>query len=102
MNAELKELYEEMIAHLQKGRLLIPAKEDKQMPLLKQKDGRTFLPVFTDAQEFGRFIHMSKGEKFLPVVVEAGKLPGMIQNGISGIVLNPFGVNVPITMTTKK
>ncbi len=99
---ELKELYEEMIAHLRKGRYIVAAKEDKQIPLLKQKDGKVFLPIFSDIQEYVRFLQLKKDEKFQAVVVEADKLPEMVRTGSTGVVLNPMGVNVPITMTVKK
>lgn len=102
MTEELKALYEEMMAHFQEGTFLLAVKEDKQIPLLKQKDNKVFLPVFTDVQEFIRFAQTKKGEKLQPIVVESVKLPGFVKEGITGIVLNPFGVNVPIQMTLKK
>ena len=102
MTQELKELYEEMIAHLQKGRFILPVKEDKQLILLKQKDDRIFVPIFTDIQEFTRFLQTRKGEVIQPMVVQADKLPGFVKDSIAGVVLNPFGVNVPIAMTMKK
>lgn len=102
MTEEMKALYEEMVAHLQEGVFLLAAKEDKQIPLLKQKDNKVFLPVFTDVQEFVRFAQTKKEEKLQPIAVESAKLPGFIKEGMTGIVLNPFGVNVPIQMTFKK
>lgn len=102
MTDEMKELYEEMMAHFQKGRFILAAKEDNQLPLLKQKDEKVFLPVFTDIQEFGRFAQARKEDKIKAIAVEASKLPGLVTKGISGIVLNPFGVNVPIQMKLKK
>lgn len=102
MTEELHALYEEMIAHFQKGRFLLAAKPDKQIPLLKQKDEKVFLPVFTDLQEFVRFSQTKKGEKLTAFVVESAKLSSYVKDGISGVVLNPFGVNVPIQMMVKK
>lgn len=102
MTEELKALYEEMMAHLQEGVYLLAVKEDKQIPLLKQKDDKVFLPVFTDVQEFVRFAQSKKDEKLQPMVVESAKIPGFVKDGITGIVLNPLGVNVPIQMTLKK
>lgn len=102
LTGELKELYEEMIAHFQKGRFIVPAKEDKQIPLLKQKDGKVFVPVFSDIHEYAKFLQIKKGEKLQAIVVGADKLPGFMNNGVAGVVLNPFGVNVPIQMTLKK
>ena len=102
MTEELKELYEEMMIHFREGKFLLASKEDKQIPLLKQKDEKVFLPVFTDLHEFIRFAQTKRGEKLQAIVVESAKLPGFIKDGITGIVLNPFGVNVPIQMTLKK
>ena len=102
MTEEIKSLYEEMMAHFQKGRFILAMKADKQLPLLKQKDEKVFLPVFTDLQEFVRFAQTKKEEKLQAIVVESAKLPGFINEGIAGVVLNPFGVNVPIQMTLKK
>lgn len=102
MTDELKALYEEMMIHFQEGKYLLAMKADKQIPLLKQKDEKVFVPVFTDLHEFVRFAQTKKEEKLQAVVVESAKLPGFIKEGVTGIVLNPFGVNVPIQMTLKK
>ena len=53
---DLKELYEEMINHFQKGRFIIVGREtDNGMPLLKEKNGDVLLPVFTDTYEYQKF-----------------------------------------------
>ena len=75
MTEELKAFYEEMMIHFREGIFLLAAKEDKQIPLLKQKDDKVFLPVFTDVQEFIRFAQTKKGEKLQPIVVESARLP---------------------------
>ena len=55
MTEELKELQEELLAHYGKGTFLIPVEENGQIPILKQKDGSLYQPVFTDVLEFQKF-----------------------------------------------
>ena len=45
---QIKELQEELLAHYQKGTFLISVQEDGQIPVLKQKDGSMYQPIFTD------------------------------------------------------
>ena len=76
MTEKLQELNDEMLAHF---------------PVLKQKDGKTYQPVFTDIPEFRKF---DKEKKFKASVVEASKIPDIILNGVSGVAVNPLGVNI--------
>ena len=89
----LEELQEEMLAHYRKGTFLMVVQEDGQIPLLKQKDGRVYQPVFTDMLEVQRF---SRGQKIKTAVVTAGQIPGMLAENTKGVVINPFGVNVQL------
>ena len=50
-----------------------------------------YQPVFTDIAEFRKF---DKEKKFRVSVVEAAKLPDIILEGVSGVAVNPLGVNV--------
>ena len=52
---ELKELQEELLAHYTEGTFILAIQEDGQVPVLKQKDGSVYQPVFTDAVEFRKF-----------------------------------------------
>ena len=90
---ELKELQEELLAHYKKGTFLVVVQEDGQVPMLKQKDGTVYQPIFTDMLEVQRF---SRGQKIKTAVVTAGQIPGMLAENTKGVVINPFGVNVQL------
>ena len=91
MTEKLQELNDEMLAHFQKGRYIVAMHEKEGIPVLKQKDGKTYQPVFTDIPEFRKF---DKEKKFKASVVEASKIPDIILNGVSGVAVNPLGVNI--------
>lgn len=95
MTEELAELYEEMQAHLMKGRYIVPAEEGKGIPMLKNPDGKSYLPIFTDAHEFRKF---NKEGKLKGGVVEAEKISAFMASEATGITINPFGVNVILDM----
>lgn len=95
MTEEMKELYEEMMAHLGRGRFIFAVRKDKGIPALKGKDGELYQPLFTDIQEFGKF---NRQNQFRAMVVEADKILNLIPAGSAGIVLNPMGVNVQFKM----
>ena len=88
---QIKELQEELLAHYQKGTFLISVQEDGQIPVLKQKDGSMYQPIFTDILEFRRFA----GDKKL-------KMPEALIPDARGVVINPLGVNVQLTVHRPK
>ncbi|MGN1266662.1 MAG: SseB family protein [Dorea sp.] len=96
---ELKDLNEEMVAHFQKGKYLLPVAEDMKMPILKQKDGKAFQPIFTDLYEFMKF---DREKKFKIMVVEVSKLPDIMAKEVDGVSVNPMGVNVILNVAKKK
>lgn len=98
---ELGELQEEMLAHYQRGRYIVPVKEDMGMLVLKQKDGRMFQPVFTDIQEFQKFAAMNQKEKFKTAVFPADKIPEILAPQAAGVVINPLGVNLQLQIRRK-
>lgn len=105
MEGKIKEMQEEMMAHYQKGRFLIPYKdkgEEKDLLLLKQKDGQAFLPVFSDRGEFAKFQKVHGKEELKVFVAEAKKIPGIALNNATGIAVNPFGVNVQLQVDRSK
>lgn len=93
VSEQLKELQEEMLAHYRKGTFLMAVQEDGQVPMLKQKDGSVYQPVFTDMLEVQRF---SQGKPIKTVVVTAAQIPGILAESAKGVVINPFGVNVQL------
>ncbi len=98
---KLQELYEEMMVHFQEGSYIVAVKEEKEVPILKQKDGQIFQPVFTDYPEFQKFQNFNKTDKFRAAVVEAGKIPEILTKEAVGVTVNPFGVNLQLQMQKK-
>ena len=96
---ELKELQEELLAHYGKGTFVVAVREDGQLPILKQKDGTVYQPLFTDMLEFQKF---ARGEKMRTAVIPAAKIPEVLINEAKGVVINPFGVNVQLQVAKRK
>ena len=98
---ELKEMQEEILTDYGKGTYVAAVHENNGIPLLKQKNGDVFQPVFTDILEFGKF---NKDNPFKAVVVTAAKIPEILAEDAKGVVINPFGVNLqfPITKRPEK
>ena len=71
---ELNKLQEELLAHYGKGTFVAAVREDGQVPILKQKDGSIYQPLFTDMLEFQKF---ARGEKMKMAVIPAAKIPEM-------------------------
>lgn len=99
---EIKELNEEMMAHFNKGTFIVAVEEGKGIPVLNQKDGKVFQPVFTDIQEMKKFQLLSKGAKFQPKAVEVAKLSELLAPETEGVVVNPFGINLQLQMKRKE
>ena len=99
MTEELQELNEEMMAHFQRGRYIVAVQRGQGVPVLRQKDGQTYQPVFTDFQEFQKF---NKDQKYQTAVVEADKIPKMLMPETAGVAINPLGVNVLLNIRRKK
>lgn len=95
----LKELQEELLAHYIKGTFIIAVEEDGKVPILQQKDGAVYQPVFTDILETQKF---TRGKKMKNLVVPAVKIPEILAPDAKGVVINPFGVNVQLQIAKKK
>ncbi len=96
---EMKELQEEMVVDFQKGRYIVPVEPQKGLPVMKQKDGAIFQPIFTDAAEFVKF---NREKRFQTAVVEFAKLADILVPEAKGVMVNPMGVNVPLQIARKK
>ena len=96
---ELKELQEELLAHYSKGTFIIAIQDDKQIPVLKQKNGDIYQPVFTDMLEIQKF---AKGQKMRTAVIPAAKIPDILVGAAKGVVINPMGVNVQLQVAKRK
>lgn len=90
---ELKELQEELLAHYIKGTYIVAIQNDGKIPILKQKDGSIYQPVFTDLIECEKFC---RGKNMKVMAIPAEKITEILLPEAKGVALNPFGVNVQL------
>ena len=95
MTEEMKEMQEELLVDLRRGKFLVAVEPDKGLPVLKQKDGSVFQPIFTDPDEFRKF---NKENKYRTAVIEYAKIPDILAPEAKGVIVNPVGVNVPFNI----
>lgn len=102
LDENLLEMQQEMLSHFSTGTYVVALKSDqKGVVLMKNPQGQTALPIFTDIQEFQKFQMSSPQEKFLPGIVQADKVGGMLPPEASTVILNPMGINVPLNVAKK-
>ena len=99
MTEEMKEMQEELLVDLQRGKFLVAVEPDKGLPVLKQKDGSVFQPIFTDPDEFRKF---NRENKYRTAVIEYAKIPDILAPEAKGVIVNPVGVNVPFDIARPK
>ena len=95
---QIKELQEELLAHYQKGTFLISVQEDGQIPVLKQKDGVCIsrsLQIFWSSAVLRR-------QKLKMLAIPSAKIPEALIPDARGVVINPLGVNVQLTVHRPK
>ena len=102
LTEELKALHEEMMVHYQRGTYIIPVKEQAGTLVMKQKNGQVFQPVFTDIQEYKKFLSMQKEKGIKSAVLPSEKIPGLLAPETAGVVVNPFGVNLQLQIGREK
>ena len=90
-----------MLAHYQEGRYIVTVQEDKGIPILKQKDGKVYQPIFTDVQEVKKFQNLNRGVTLKTAVVEGSKIPEILSPEAFGVAANPFGVNLQFQIKRK-
>lgn len=95
MPEELAEIYEEMQAHFSRGQYIVASENGKGIPILKQQEGKAFLPIFTDFREFQKF---NKEKRFNGAIVKAEQLAELMSAEMAGVAVNPFGVNLLLNM----
>ena len=93
-------LYAESLAHTMNcivsvsyTHLIVAVHKENGMPMLKQKNGDAYQPIFTDILEFRKF---NKEDQFKTMAIEAKNVPKMLVNEAKGVVINPYGVNLQI------
>lgn len=99
MTEEMKENQEEMLAHYSRGSYIMPVKDKKEFPILKMKNGDMLQPLFTDILEFNKF---NNKKQFGLIVIKAEKIPEILAKEAKGVVINPFGVNLPLSVKRQK
>ncbi|MFR8016377.1 MAG: SseB family protein [Clostridiaceae bacterium] len=87
MPDELKEMQEEILADFTRGTYITAFQEGAGVPLLKQKNGDAYQPIFTDIIEFGKF---NSKNQFKAIAVTADKIPSILVKEAKGVVVNPF------------
>lgn len=102
MSDEIKELHEEMMIHYQEGKYIIAMKEGQGMLMMKQKNGQSFQPVFTDIQEYRKLLAFHKEKDLKTVVLPAAKIPEILSAEATGVVVNPYGVNLQLKVNRTK
>lgn len=102
LSEELKELHEEMMVHYQRGKYILPVKENAGTLVMKQKNGQVFQPVFTDIQEYKKFLSMNREEGIKTAVLPAEKIKEILTPEAAGVVVNPFGVNLQLQIRRGK
>ncbi len=96
MTEKIKELQEEIEINLKRGGYLLALRKDgEESPLVKGINGEVFQPIFTDLLEFQKF---NRENKLQPMVVLAENFPQVFTPKAKGIVLNPMGVNMPLSL----
>ncbi len=102
LTEELKEMQNEMLSHFANGTYVIAMKaEQKGVVLMKNPQGQSALPIFTDIQEFQKFQMANPKEKLMPGIVKADKVGALLPPDASTVVLNPLGMNVPLNVAKK-
>ena len=96
---ETKELQEELMAHYQRGRYITAISEDKKMPILNKDDGQVLMLIFTDVQEFLKFQNENRDMKYTMGVVEAARIPEAMGPEVTGVVVNPFGIDLQLNVS---
>lgn len=99
MTEEMKQMQEEILADFGKGTYLAVFHADNGIPLIRQQSGDTYQPIFTDIMEMRKF---NRDGGFKAVVVEAGKIPGILAKEAKGVAVNPAGVNLLLPIERKQ
>lgn len=91
-----RDMEEELMAHFRKGTYIVPVKDNKNIPLMKMKNGDAFQPIFTDMPEFLKFC---RDGQFKPAVVPYDKLRPVLLEQSKGMLVNPFGFHLVLKKT---
>lgn len=105
----VQELEEELAANLSKARLMLPVvikgreKPHAGMKLepgnfeiayVRNKDGKAYIPVFSDVVEFQLF---NKEKKFQGILTSIDKVSQLVKGDFQGVVYNPASMGLQLT-----
>ena len=66
-----------MLAHFRRGKYIVAVqKEGQQIPILREKDGQMYQPLFTDIQEFNKFNKEKNLKAAIIGLFESAKISG--------------------------
>lgn len=105
--AHLKELEEELIANLLRGKFILPLENAKEgakwnpkdpnqksrIPYVKDKKDQLFLPVFSDFTEFQKFYKEKAAAMGMAILPISGLSQHLVKEA-KGIMLNPAGFHL--------
>ena len=57
------------------------------------------MPIFTDVQEFLKFQNENRDMKYTMGVVEAARIPEAMGPEVTGVVVNPFGIDLQLNVS---
>ena len=102
-NETLKELEEEMLVNLKRGKVLVAVQmpegqteinpQEMKIPYLKMANGDAYQPIFSDPSEFQKF---NREKKLRAIALDHDKLPKALNKDAKGVILNPASVKLAI------
>lgn len=104
--ALVRSFEEEVLANLRRAEFLMlmnPEKGEEGAPvkihvaLLKRKDGKVLMPLFSDTLELNKY---TKGKPARTVKVSFGQLHSLLIDQAEGFVVNPMGFNLTLNRET--
>ncbi len=100
----LQEMQEEILANYAKGTFVLASRADnKGFVILKNKEGKSFIALFTDVIEFQKFkVRNKNAEDLKPGVVKAADIGKLLKPEIIGVIINPMGLNLPLNVKKRE
>ncbi len=100
----LQEYQEEILANYARGSFVLASKMDnKGFVILRNKEGKSFIALFTDVIEYQKFKARNKNtDEFKPAVVKAADIGKILKPEIIGVIINPMGLNLPLNVKKRE
>ena len=95
-----RELQEELMATLSEGRYITATvKGIKNADFEDKDDGQVLMPIFTDVQGIPEIQNENRDMKYTMGVVEAARIPWKQWVEVTGVVVNPFGIDLQLNVS---